>query len=101
MGNHADGSAPLPDEHAQEEAKIERAQIKRAQIKLKKEFEAVMLKFPNEPNDEEILVGDITALQELVKKTGGLPLGIRKEELYKVIRSKKAKGYWPVKAEIA
>ena len=33
--------------------------------------------------------------------TEGLPLGIKKEELVKIIRAKKAKGFWPTNVEIA
>jgi len=30
-----------------------------------------------------------------------LPIGIKKDELFKQIRTKKARGYWPTKVEIA
>ena len=87
------------DEFKANEAKA--MEFKRAQLMLKKEFQSVMEKFPSEPNDEEVLVKDIKDLQALVVKTQGLPLGIKKDELFKVIRSKKAKGYWPTNVEIA
>ena len=87
------------DEFKANEAKA--MEFKRAQLQLKKEFQAVMERFPTEPNDESVLVQDITDLQRLVVKTQGLPLGIKKEELFKVIRSKKAKGFWPTNVEIA
>lgn len=75
--------------------------FKREQLKLKKEFQQVMERFPSEPNDETVLINDLKEFQSLVVKTRGLPVGLKKDELFKVIRSKKAKGYWPTAVEIA
>ena len=44
---------------------------------------------------------DLNELTDLVVKTGGLPLGIKKEEMYKMIRTKKRAGPWPTNVEIA
>jgi hypothetical protein len=87
------------DEFRENEAKA--MEFKRGQLMLKKEFLALMEKLPSEPNDEDVLVKDIHDFQMLVKKTQGLPVGLKKEELFKAIRSKKAKGYWPTSVEIA
>lgn len=87
------------DEFKANEAKA--MEFKRAQLAIKKEFNEVIAKFLAEPNDEAAIVEDLKRLQNLVAKTGGLPLGIKKDELFKLIRSKKGKGYWPTNCEIA
>mmetsp|Transcript_22558 Transcript_22558/g.53249 ORF Transcript_22558/g.53249 Transcript_22558/m.53249 type:complete len:195 (-) Transcript_22558:268-852(-) len=76
-------------------------EFKRAQLAIKKEFNEAIARFLAEPNDEEAIVKDLKKLQELVAKTGGLPLGIKRDELFKTIRTKKAKGFWPTNCEIA
>ena len=76
-------------------------EFKRAQLARKKEFNVAIDKFLAESNDEAAIVKDLNDLQALVARGGGLPLGIKKDELFKVIRSKKAKGFWPTKCEIA
>lgn len=75
--------------------------FKREQLALKKEFVAALETLLNEVDDEEKLEADLRVLQGLTAKGGGLPLGIKKEDLYKQIRSKKAKGFWPTNVEIA
>ena len=87
------------DEFKQNEAKA--AEFKRQQLIAKKEFLAALDKLTAESNDADALVKDLKEIQALVAKTGGLPLGIKKEELYKIIRSKKAKGFWPTPVEVA
>mmetsp|Transcript_1650 Transcript_1650/g.3664 ORF Transcript_1650/g.3664 Transcript_1650/m.3664 type:complete len:195 (-) Transcript_1650:316-900(-) len=87
------------DEFKANEAKA--MEFKRAQLAIKKEFKDAIEKFLAEPNDEEAIVNDLKTMQDLVAKTGGLPLGIKVDELFKAIRSKKAKGFWPTKCEIA
>ena len=75
--------------------------FKRAQLAQKKKFLDVLEKLTNEKDDEEALEADLVALRKLVIETEGLPTGIKKEDFYKQIRTKKAKGYWPTKVEIA
>ena len=87
------------DEFKQNEAKA--AEFKRQQLIAKKEFLAALDKLTTESNDADALVKDLKDIQALVAKTGGLPLGIKKEEMYKMIRSKKAKGFWPTPVEVA
>mmetsp|Transcript_8083 Transcript_8083/g.16758 ORF Transcript_8083/g.16758 Transcript_8083/m.16758 type:complete len:189 (-) Transcript_8083:193-759(-) len=87
------------DEFKANEAKA--MEFKRAQLARKKEFNAAIEKFLGEANDEGAIVKDLNDMQDLVAKTGGLPLGIKKDELFKIIRSKKGKGYWPTNCEIA
>ena len=87
------------DEFKANEAKA--MEFKRAQLAQKKEFQAAIDKFLAAEDKEEAIVADINAMQYLVKKDNGLPLGIKKDELFKIIRSRKAKGFWPTKCEYA
>jgi hypothetical protein len=87
------------DEFKANEAKA--MEFKRQQLVIKKEFTAALDRFLAEPNDGNALENDLKQLKALVAKTGGLPLGIKKDELFKIIRSKKAKGFWPTPVEIA
>jgi len=87
------------DEFKANEAKA--MEFKRQQLAFKKEFVQALEQFQNEGNDEAAIVKDLNTLQGLVAKTGGLPLGIKKDELFKQIRSKKGKGFWPTNCEIA
>lgn len=76
-------------------------EFRKKQLAVKGEFVKVLARLTTESNTEEELVNDLTQLRNLVTQTGGLPLGIKKEDMYKVIRSKKAKGNWPTNVEIA
>ena len=87
------------DEFKANEAKA--MEFKRQQLMVKKEFQTVLERLIVEPNDADALVKDLTDLKTLVARTGGLPLGIKKDEVFKIIRSKKAKGFWPTPVEIA
>jgi len=87
------------DEFKENEAKA--MAFKRAQLAEKKEFNVALEKFLAESDNEEAIVKDFKVLQGLVAKDGGLPLGIKKDELFKIIRTKKAKGFWPTNCEIA
>ncbi|KAL7456190.1 hypothetical protein ACHAWC_009745 [Mediolabrus comicus] len=83
------------------ESERQRMEFRRKQLALKGEFVKVLARLTGESSTEEELIKDLTELKDLVIQTGGLPLGIKKEEMYKVIRSKKAKGFWPTDVEIA
>jgi len=61
----------------------------------------VLARITTESKTEAELIRDLTELRGLVTETGGLPLGIKKEEMYKVIRGVKARGFWPTDVEIA
>jgi hypothetical protein len=89
---------PTDDFKANEAKAME---FKRQQLAIKKEFSTVLEKFLAEPDNGDALEDDLRTLKALVAKTGGLPLGIKKDELFKIIRSKKAKGFWPTPVEIA
>lgn len=77
------------------------AEFKRGQVALKKEFVELLDKFSKDPSNETVLEKDLRAFQALVIKARGLPLGIKKEDFYKQIRTKKAAGFWPTSVEVA
>lgn len=60
-----------------------------------------LARFTTESKTEDELIRDLTDLKGLVTQTGGLPQGIKKEEMYKVIRGVKARGFWPTNVEIS
>ena len=83
------------------ESERQRMEFRKKQLELKQEFVKVLARLTTESTTEEQLIEDLTDLKTLTIITGGLPLGIKKDEMYKVIRSKKAKGFWPTNVEIA
>ena len=83
------------------ESERQRLEFRKKQLALKGEFVTVIARLTTESKTEEQLIADLNELRALVVKTGGLPIGIKKEEMYKVIRGKKAKGFWPTDVEIA
>lgn len=103
VGNRAnaiDTYLTEPTEEFKESERL-RMEFRKKQLVLKGEFVKVIARLTTESMTEEELIRDLQELKALVIKTGGLPLGIKKDELYKVIRSKKAKGFWPTDVEIA
>lgn len=91
-------SEPTADFKASEEKAMA---FKRKELAQKKKFAEAIEKLQNEKDDEAALEEDIVALRRLVIECEGLPTGIKKDDFYKQIRSKKAKGFWPTKVEIA
>lgn len=97
---------PLPEyltEPTEEfkESERQRDEFRRKQLTIKRKFNTVLDRFTFESNAEEELINDLKELRYLVIETEGLPLGIKKEEVVKIIRAKKAKGFWPTDVEIA
>jgi len=76
-------------------------EFRKKQLAAKGEFVKLLARLTTESKTEEELVTDLQDLRTLVLITEGLPIGIKKDEMYKVIRSKKAKGFWPTNVEIA
>jgi hypothetical protein len=106
LGPAAASAEPRPmylteptDEFKENEAKS--AAFKRGQILAKKDLAAAVDKLLSEADDADALVKDIKDIQALIAKGGGLPVGFKKDVLYKTIRSKKAKGFWPTPVEVA
>jgi hypothetical protein len=89
-----------PTEEFKESERL-REDFRRKQLELKREFNKVLDRLTFESMTEEQLINDLNDLKKLVIYTEGLPLGIKKEELVKIIRAKKAKGNWPTSVEIA
>lgn len=87
---------PTDEFKASEEKRME---FKRAQLQLKVKLQAALDKLSTEENDEAKLVDDVEAIRDLIIEIGGMPLGIKKDDLVKQVRAKKAKGFWPTKAE--
>lgn len=83
------------------ENEIKAMEFRKAQLEIKKKFVSVLDELATEKNDEVALRTHVEDLQRLVIKTQGLPLGIKKQDLFKQIRAKKAKGYWPTSVEVA
>ena len=83
------------------ESERQRMEFRKKQLVAKGEFVRVLAHLTTEASTEEELISDLKELRKLTVDTEGLPLGIKKEEMYKVIRSKKAKGFWPTNVEIA
>lgn len=97
---------PLPEyltepTEAFKESERQRDEFRRNQLKIKREFNTVLDRFTFESKTEEEFVRDLKDLKSLVIQTEGLPLGIKKDELVKIIRAKKAKGLWPTEVEYA
>merc|ERR1712071_460774 len=83
------------------ESERQRMEFRQKQFKLKGEMQAVLDKIVSEDNNPDALRKDLEALQDVVAKIGGMPLGIKKEDLVKQVRSRKAKGPWPTECEYA
>ena len=83
------------------ENEIKAMAFKREQLRIKKDYQESVARLVNEVDDEEKLYDAVKNIQAEVAKNHGLPLGVKKEDLYKIIRSRKAKGFWPTKVEVA
>ncbi|KAL7429811.1 hypothetical protein ACHAXH_002240 [Discostella pseudostelligera] len=83
------------------ESERQRLEFRKKQLSLKADFVKVLARLTTESSTEEQIENDLKELKTLVIQTGGLPLGIKKEDMYKIIRTKKAKGFWPTNVEIA
>lgn len=97
---------PLPEyltepTEAFKESERQRDEFRRAQLVAKRKFNDVLDRLTFESKTEEELRDDLQDLKQLVIETEGLPLGVKKEELVKIIRAKKAKGFWPTSVEYA
>lgn len=97
---------PLPEyltEPTEEfkESERQRDEFRRQQLIIKRKFNTVLDRLTFESKTEEQIINDLKELRNLVTETEGLPLGIKKEEVVKIIRAKKAKGFWPTNVEIA
>jgi len=83
------------------ESERQRDEFRRKQLVVKKQFNDAFAKLTFDSTTEDQIRGDLEDLKSLIIKTGGLPVGIKKDELVKIIRAKKAKGFWPTSVEYA
>ena len=83
------------------ESERQRDEFRRNQLLIKRQFNLILDRLTFESKTEEEIKNDLVELKKLVTSTEGLPLGIKKEEVIKIIRAKKAKGFWPTDVEIA
>lgn len=83
------------------ESERQRDEFRRNQLLIKKKFNLVLDRLTFESKTADELVADLKDLQDLVISTEGLPLGVKKDEMVKIIRAKKAKGFWPTEVEYA
>lgn len=82
------------------ESERERMVFRQAQLKIKKKFTDLLGKFTADKSEDDLRT-DLEDLKELVADSGGLPLGIKKDDIVKQIRAKKALGFWPTSVEYA
>lgn len=81
--------------------------FRREQLAMKQEFKRVLdeftsISYSGGKEDEETtkkLIASIEKLISLVKRQQGLPSGIQKESVYKLVRTKKKEGVWPTSVE--
>lgn len=83
------------------ESERQRDEFRRKQLLVKKQFNDSFAKITFDSNTEDEIRGDLENLKQLIITTGGLPIGIKKEDMVKIIRAKKAKGFWPTSVEYA
>ena len=81
------------------ESERQRDEFRRQQLGQKRKFTTVLDRFTFESKTPESFVDDLKELRSLVIQTEGMPAGIKKDELVKIIRAKKAKGLWPTDVE--
>uniref|UniRef100_A0A7S2R040 Plastid lipid-associated protein/fibrillin conserved domain-containing protein n=1 Tax=Eucampia antarctica TaxID=49252 RepID=A0A7S2R040_9STRA len=83
------------------ESEKQRMEFRQTQFRLKTAMQTLLDRIAKEDDTEAPLVSDLEALQDLIVKIGGMPLGIKRDDLVKQVRSRKAKGPWGTKPEYA
>lgn len=83
------------------ESERQRMEFRMAQLEIKKKFVVVLDRITKTSKTEDELRSDLEELKALVAESGGLPLGIKKDDVVKQVRSKKAQGFWPTSVEYA
>lgn len=88
------------DEFKANEAKA--AEFNKQQRAIKAKFNSILERFTTQSKTVEAYIVDLNELTEFVYRNGGLPTGIKKDDLYKTIRTKKAAASsWPTDVEVA
>jgi len=83
------------------ESERQRSEFRMAQIKVKKLFVDNLERITTTAKSEEDLKKALEDFKQLIADSGGLPLGIKKDDIVKQIRAKKGAGFWPTSAEYA
>jgi len=83
------------------ESERQRAEFRTQQLQIKKKFVTVLERFTGVSKTEKELIADLQELKLLLATYNGLPLGIKKDDVVKQVRSVKAKGFWPTDVEYA
>uniref|UniRef100_A0A7S2XNC7 PSI-F n=1 Tax=Attheya septentrionalis TaxID=420275 RepID=A0A7S2XNC7_9STRA len=83
------------------ESERQRTEFRKAQIVIKVKMTATFAQLTTVSKTEDEIVADLKELRKQVQEVGGMPLGIKKDDLVKVVRSVKAKGFWPTSCEYA
>ncbi len=81
--------------------------FRREQLALKQEFKRVLEEFSaisysggkEDDDTTKKIIDTLEKLTSLVKSQQGLPSGIQKEAVYKLVRAKKKEGVWPTSCE--
>ncbi|GMI31821.1 hypothetical protein TrCOL_g7459 [Triparma columacea] len=83
-------------------SEAERAKFRAQQSKIKKEFDTVLASFAESKKEADI-IKDLNSLQNLAISTGGLPVGLKFDDIKKTVRRKKADfgKSWTTQEEIA
>jgi len=81
------------------ESERQRDEFRRKQLVIKKNFNDKFAHLTFDANTEDEINSDLEDIKKLITTTGGLPIGIKKDDMVKIIRAKKAKGNWPTRVE--
>jgi len=81
-------------------SEAQRAEFRRQNIAIKAKFTVVLDKFETSKT-EAAITSDLTDIKRLVAQTGGLPTGLKRDDIVKLVRRKKASMTWPTTCEIA
>ena len=87
------------EEFKQNESKA--TEFRKVALERKMKFTAQLDKLNELPNDADALSATLDTMTDQVRQEGGLPEGITKEEVVKIIRRRKAKKFWPTPVEIS
>eukprot|EP00978_Attheya_sp_CCMP212_P036384 scaffold164639_cov48-Attheya_sp.AAC.1 len=83
------------------ESERQRMEFRKAQIIVKVKMTATFTQLTTVSKTEDEIVADLKELRKQVQEVGGMPLGIKKDDLVKVVRSVKGRGFWPTSCEYA
>ena len=83
------------------ESERQRAEFRAVQLQIKKKFVDNLERITKTAKTEDELRIALEDLKNLITESAGLPLGIKKDDIVKQVRSRKAQGFWPTSVEYA